>query len=432
MYGYYPDREWEDRDEVCKPAYYHEGRFLVRNVISSNLGIIAKQNDDKETVVIVTDLLSGQPVSGAQVNLYNFQQQNLYAGISDGNGMTRATTDYRPDFITAEVGEDVAYLKLDYASGLSLSRFDVNGVAARGGVKGQLYAERGVWRPGDSVFLNFVLEDRLLKLPPDYPISFEVYDVQGRLRESRTELPATGKMYALHFTTDRDDPTGNWRAVVKAGGQVYRKNLKIETVKPNRLKIDLDFGDEPLSASNNTITLSSAWLHGAIAKNLKADVELQLRQNYGGFEDWKDYIFHDPARRFRDNSTKKIFSGSLNEQGEVVFKMPELGNRLPGRLTASFKTRVFEPGGNFSVDNIRTQYLPFTHFAGLKLPKNRWGGNELAQNKEGALEFASVDPSGQAAAGRKLEVGIYKVRWRYWWQDSYDNVSRFNSSQHQQ
>ena len=46
--------------------------------------------------------------------------------------------------------------------------------------------------------------------------------------------------------------------------------------------------------------------------------------------------------------------------------------------------------------------------------------------------MASVDPAGGGVAGRRLSVGIYRVDWRYWWQDGNDNVARFASNQHQE
>lgn len=432
VYGYYDDHEWEDRDDVCKPAFYHRERFLLRNVLSSNIGIIAKQDEDRGTVVIATDLLSGRPLSGATVSLYDQQQQALFSGNTDASGFVKATTDFRPAFVTVSKNSDVGYLKLDWETALGLSRFDVSGVSATAGLKGVFYADRGVWRPGDSVFLNFVIEDRLAKLPDNYPVNFELYDARGRLLEERTVTPGAGNIYPLHLVTDRDDPTGNWRAVVKAGGQEYQRSLKIETVKPNRLSIDLNFGDQPLSSVNRSVRVKSSWLHGAPAAGLTADVEMQLRPRYDGFEDWPAYVFHDPARRSFDDSPNVVFDAALNGRGEASFSIPALNERLPGKMRAGFKTRVYEPGGNFSVDNIQTDYLPYPYLVGVRLPENRWGGQELPIGQASTVELAVVDPEGRPAAGRQLQVGLYEVRWRYWWQDNNDNVSRFNSNDHRE
>ena len=68
-------------------------------------------------------------------------------------------------------------------------------------------------------------------------------------------------------------------AELKAGGATFEKKLKIETVMPNRLKINLDFGNtDALGKKHNGIngTLTAKWLFGATAQNLKARVDAQL------------------------------------------------------------------------------------------------------------------------------------------------------------
>lgn len=47
-----------------------------------------------------------------------------------------------------------------------------------------IFGERGVWRPGDSVFLNFILDDRSKRLPEGYPITMELFNARGQLQET--------------------------------------------------------------------------------------------------------------------------------------------------------------------------------------------------------------------------------------------------------
>ena len=49
----------------------------------------------------------------------------------------------------------MGYLKLDDGSALSMSMFDVGGTETQDGLKGFMYGDRGVWRPGDSLFITF-------------------------------------------------------------------------------------------------------------------------------------------------------------------------------------------------------------------------------------------------------------------------------------
>ena len=75
-----------------------------------------------------------------------------------------------------------------------------------------------------------------------------------------------------------DAPTGIWSARVRVGGTTFYKPIRIETVKPNRLKIALDLGGERLTRSSleTPVKLQSNWLHGAPARELKARVTVTM------------------------------------------------------------------------------------------------------------------------------------------------------------
>lgn len=431
IYGYYDGFNWREQQNPCKPAYYNRDRFISQNVISSNLGLIAKRNPDKRTIIFATDLLNAAPRQGVSVKAYSYQQRELYSGLTDNEGRVEMTTKESPAFIVANLGNDAAYLDLSDEVGLPLSRFDIGGVEGAGGIKGAFYTERGVWRPGDSVFLNFVLEDRQQRLPANYPVEFTLTDAQGRVVERRSVLPAFDNgLYPLTFTTDAKDVTGNWSAVVKAGGKTYRCPLLIETVKPNRLSIDFETPAGGLTPNASRVTLTSKWLYGAPAANLKANVAMRVQARQADFPKWSDYTFADPARKLDQERAKDIFDGTLDAAGVTQITLPVSGGSMPGPVSASLSTKVFEPGGNFSIDNQTIPFDPYTVYAGVNIPKDDWGSRRVSRNGETSIDLATVDTNGEGVGGRKLSIGLYRVNWRYWWQDNYDNVARFNSSQH--
>ena len=88
-YYYYDGYMWEDRDDPCKPAYYGKRRAVAKNVLASNLGMIAKYGSGQQLNVTVTDLLEAKGISNAKVIVYNYQQQKLDEGSTDGNGMVQ-------------------------------------------------------------------------------------------------------------------------------------------------------------------------------------------------------------------------------------------------------------------------------------------------------------------------------------------------------
>ena len=106
----------------------------------------------------------------------------------------------------------------------------------------------------------------------------EIISPRGQLYKRLVQTNADDGFNVFRTATDADAPTGNWICRVKAGGATFEKKLKIETVMPNRLKINLDFGNVDALGKNANIngTLTARWLFGATAQNLKARVDAQL------------------------------------------------------------------------------------------------------------------------------------------------------------
>ena len=424
---------YRNRENACKREYYNRDHFVKRNVFASDLGLLAKRGKDKSVFVAVTDLHTTAPVGEVNLTFYDYQLQEVGKGRTDESGTTIVEDLSVPPFVVvARQGDRRAYLRMADGGTLSLSRFDVSGVEPQKGLKGYLYGERGVWRPGDSLFLNFVLEDKAGLLPPDHPLHFELKDPKGTLRHRYTTSESVNGVYALHCATSMDAPTGNWTAKVKVGGATFSKTLKIETVKPNRLKIKMDFGKERLTSSDRNLKgkLQVNWLHGAPGQNLKSKVEMTLLSTPTTFSNFKDFVFDDPARRIYPDP-QVLFNSKVDENGsaEVPLKLSTRGN-APGKLVARFKIRSYEAGGDFSTDNFSMDYYPYDEFVGVSIPTNRWGSKVL--NRKGDnVTFVCVDANGKPIAGKKLEVGLYRCDWRWWWdEDAADNVAQFNSADH--
>ncbi|MFK7808305.1 MAG: alpha-2-macroglobulin, partial [Saprospiraceae bacterium] len=427
---YYRGYRWEHQDNPCFPAFYRNQNFVRRNVLMSNLGLVAKRGKSGSLLVSVSDIRNTKPLSDVQLSFYNAQNQLIHTMQTDGDGIAKSNLDKKAHLVVAEKGGQKGYLRMTDGYSLSLSRFDVEGVERQEGMKGYIYGERGVWRPGDSLFLHFVLENQ--DLPDNHPIQFQLFDPRGQLQEERNTVNNVNKVYPLHINTRPDAPTGDWNAVVTIGGATFRKNIKIETVKPNRLKVNLDFGSDELLEANGNITadLQVNWLHGAPARNLKAKSELELKPVNTTFKKFKEYEFDDPTRRFR-GSPKVIFDGKLDNNGTASFSTKlNTNNKAPGLMQANIKTRAFETGGDFSTATQSMPYHPYENYAGVFLPKNEYNEKRLSIGESSNIDFVLVDREGKPKANRQLKVGIYRVSWRWWWDRDNENLSQYNSSNH--
>ncbi|RAJ24954.1 alpha-2-macroglobulin family protein [Pedobacter cryoconitis] len=425
---------WSDKDNPCTPSYYTSDKFASRNLLVSNIGLVAKRGNDNSMLIVATDLLTTKGLSGVTLELLDYQRQVIHTVKTDGDGMASFDLKRKPFLLVAKNGDERGYLKLDDGNSLPLSRFDVGGDVVQNGLKGLIYGERGVWRPGDSLFLSFILEDKLKKLPAAYPVTFELYNPQGQLVKKAISGASLNGFYAFRTATESTAPTGNWVAKVKAGGASFQKTLKIETVMPNRLKIGFDIGNRKYLGTGATATaaLSANWLFGAVGKNLKAKVDVNLNTMQTTFPGFDGYNFDNPTVNFV-SQVKTIFEGRLNENGMAAVNTNLNDNATaPGVLKANFTTKVFEAGGNFSIDNFSIPYHVFTNYYGIKAPEGEKLSGMLVTGKDHNFSIVNVNRDGKLIGGSKnVQVELYKVQWRWWWeQDTQNSFANFTQNEY--
>ncbi len=427
----YRQFDWSDRDNPCSSSYYTSNQYINRNILASNLGIIAKYSKDKQCHIAMSELTTLKPISGVQLQIYDYQQQLIATTTSNGSGLATIELSRPPAFIIAQHSQEYGYVNMADAHALGLSEFKVSGKTKTKGLDGMIYGERGVWRPGDTLFLNFVLEDPAGSLPTDHPIKFELRDSRSNIRFTETTSRHLGHIYHFPIPTRTNDPTGNWIATANVGGQKFSKTIKIETVKPNRLKIEFDIPDEKLNLAEDTpLMVKATWLHGAKANNLKVKMDIQLSASTTQFDGYSNYIFDDPARK-TDGLPQNILNDQLNGQGEKIFSIEPYDTWQPaGKIKANLKTRVFEKSGNYSEDNLTVDADIYNNYVGISIPKSRWGRSYLSNDGSSKIKFVSVDKDGKIASNRKVNIGIYEARWNWWYDRSNTGKYNYNSGTH--
>jgi hypothetical protein len=421
----YNAEDWQSRyrgrHDPCNPGYYqhfydHDIR-AARNVFVSDIGVVAKRGEDGTVLVAATDLRTASPLPGAAVTLRDYQQQTLAVGRTDGDGLVRLVVERPPFLAEVRQGRQSGFLRLDDGNALSMAHFDVAGSRSPKGLKGFLYGERGVWRPGDTLHLTFILQDPAGRLAAEHPVRFELVNPRGQVVQTVTRPGSEDGFSVFEIATPPDAPTGTYTGRVTVGGAVFAKSLKIETVMPNRLKIALDFGRDMLTASEAlSATLSSTWLHGATARHLEADVELALTARPTRFEGYPEFVFDDPTRRYA-TERQTIFDGTLDASGRArVTTRVTTGGAAPGMLRADFTTRVFEPGGAFSTDRFSLPFSPYRRYIGIRAPKGDRARGMLLTDTTHELNIVAVDAFGQPTGDGEVELKLYKIDWRWWWE----------------
>lgn len=425
-YEYPNGYNWDQADNPCDISYYNSSRFVSRNIINTSLGLLAKKGADNSYVVCVTDLSSASPVADCRVSLYNYQNQKIDSAQTDKEGFVKLRPEGTAFIVQAQKGNDRAWLKVADGTALSLSNFDVSGQHVQMGVKGFIYGERGVWRPGDNVYLSLILEDKLNVLPIGHPIVAQLIDPNGNTIQTLKGSIGKNNINCFTFKTAEDAPTGYWNAIFRVGGLTFTQTLRIETVKANRLAISLTFPNEKVignGVSSAPVQVATKWLNGAPTSNLKAITEVRLYNANGGFPEYPDYTFSDQSKYF-EPSSETLFDGTTDASGNYSFNLKKLTtDNAPGILNASFTTRIFENGGDFSINTQTIRYSPYTEYVGIRLPES--DDNWYSTQNPVRLNGLTLSPTGKKSGNAVIKIEVFKLNWHWWWDSEDENISSY-------
>ena len=420
----YDYKEYHYEGEYGDPNgfYYYNYVEQKKNIVVSDLAVTAKMGRNDLVDVFVFNISDAKPASGAEVTAYSYQRQEICKGTTDSKGHVQLQCANRPTFVVAsdrKGGKSV--IKLKDGNALSYSRFNVSGESVEKGVAAFAYSNRGVWRPGDELQLNLMLNDMESSVPDDYPVVLEVIDATGRLYAKQVNSKPVNDIYCFKVPTNVSDETGLWTARFKVGTNTVTKNLRVETVKPNRLEIKMDLPEMVSLSRKEQVSLNSKWLNGLKANGLEAQVDLMLRSSETTFKNFANYSFVNETDSF-DPYEISLFSGQLNAEGNASVGFGPLEDVYTSQMiNGTYVVKVFEQGGDFSIASFTSKISPYERYVGVNLPETSSKyGSYYDTEKDWTFNIAVVNENGTVCQSVvPLEYALYKLD-SYWWWSSED------------
>ena len=421
---------WEDRDDPSKITYYLESsRRVSSNIFVSNFGITAKGGKSNFYDVVVTNILTALPESGVNVKFYDYQMQLITEEKTDADGFVKTKLSRSPSFLVVEKDNRMGYLRMRDNTALSLSSFDVGGVKSSKGVKGYIYGERGVWRPGDTLNISLMLQDADGTLPAGHPITMYLNTPRGQRYAQRVQkYDPSNCIYSFRIPTSVDDQTGNWHVSFAVGRSAFHKSLSVETVKPNRMKVQLSTKNPVLSAGKSEhVSVHSEWLHGGRAAGKNVNVTMRYRRNPTPFPKYSDYIFESPSVNEFTSQESTVIESETDDEGNVsdFINIPDLSG-APGMLQATFTTRVDEGTGDNSVNYTNVPLSTYSRYVGVKYPIKP-GFKYVFTNRDQSFPIVLLDENGKPVNGDGLTFKLYRMRWHWWWDSDEDEEEGYYS-----
>ncbi|MGL4392381.1 MAG: alpha-2-macroglobulin family protein [Fusobacteriaceae bacterium] len=412
------DADYSFANDSEKNTFF--SRSNVKKLISlSNIGVIVEKNREGFNVIAM-DIMASKPMSGATVKALSFNKQILETVSTNFDGEAFLSGNSKIFAIIVEKNGESSILKLE-DNILSLDGFSIGGIISEG-IKAFIYTERGVYRPGDEINLSVIARNEKSKFPGNLPIRVNVFSPTGKkFIENKVIDAGINGFYSYNLKTKTDSETGIWTVKFEIGSSEFVKNVPVETVVPNTIRLKSDLKDKiDLSKINGiNINFDSQYLFGAPAGNLKYKIDLSVREAEIDFEKYKNYTFKNPSNYIFSYSDSK--DGSLDAQGKdsVYFSTSPFDN-VATKLTGEFSIRVIQDDGRPLIQRKKVELNKVNSYVGIETPSRSYVSLDSKLN----LAVVSVNDDGsKLLSGRKLRYTIYRNSYSWWW--DYDNYSAF-------
>lgn len=393
---------------------------VSKNLIFSNIALSA-QNLNKQLVVHARDFSKNEALENVKIELVSKQNQILQSQNTDSNGDAKFQIQEDDEILYILASKENQISVLRFSNPLSTDGYDVEGDQNHEMIKAFIYTDRGVYRAGDSVHLSVVARENTN--PLKHPINFTLINPKNQKIIENQILKSQNDIYYTQINLDKNAINGLYRANFNIAGVEFSKDILVQSVVPNRIKVELN-ADENRSLDNGSLNyeLSSKYLFGALASNLKYQSVVYFSpKNYHNSK-YKDYIFTNPSSLIISASADD--KGNLDEKGRVQssVEIPEnILNSQGYNFNARIVSEVFEKGGR-SVKAVKDVNLNrYDYFVGMKALANSY----VSEGE--TIDFYAIvsDLKEKLVSGKTLEYRIYQNDYYWWWDyDSYDEFLR--------
>ncbi len=372
--------------------------------------------------VLTRSLATAAPKAGIEVRLIARNNEILATRTTaaDGHvkfdpGLARGLGGMAPGLVVAsDATADYNFLDLG-STPFDLTDRGVKGRDAPNALDAYIYAERGVYRSGETVNVTTLLRDPRGRAAAGIPLTLVTKRPDG-VEYKRASVADQG-LGARAWSIDLlpGVATGTWRVQVYAdpkGAPIGETNFLVEDYVPERLDLTLKPKDA-FARLNQTakIDVEARYLYGAPGAGLDVSGDVTLRAvEDGAVPDMPGYVagLQDEEFEAVKNDLEDVVT--TDDKGKATIEVPIPDAQGPRPLEAKIILRAGETGGR-AVE--RTVVLPVRSGSGLIAVKNNF--DNLAEGSTATFDVVTLGPNGERVARHGLQWSLYRVSNDYQW-----------------
>jgi uncharacterized protein YfaS (alpha-2-macroglobulin family) len=401
-----------------------DGTLATQWFIVSDMGLTAFSGNDG-IHVFVNSLASTAAVAKAEVRLVARNNEILASRKTDDSGhvlfeagLARGEGGLSPALLTVtSENADYAFLSLK-TNAFDLTDRGVSGRVVPAGADAFVYAERGVYRSNETVYLTALLRDGQGNAMAGGPLTLVIERPDG-VEFRRAALPdqgAGGRSMAVPLNSAV--PTGTWR--VRAftdpkGSAVGETTFMVEDYIPERIEFDVSAKEKMIKADVPVeLRVAGKFLYGAPASGLQLEGDMLVAPVASGRPGYPGYQFGVADEETASNERTPIENlPEADANGVATF--PVSLAKAPSSTRpqeAQIFVRMVETGGR-AVE--RKLVLPVAPEAALIGIKPLFADRSVAEGDNAEFDVVFVGPDGKQLPRDGLRYELLKIESRYQW-----------------
>ena len=389
--------------------------------VVSDLGLTAFSGHDG-VHVFVRSLASAAPVEGTEVRLIARNNEVMATLKTDAKGhakfdpgLSRGDGGMAAGLVTAQLKDDYGFLDLQQTA-FDLTDRGVSGRVAPKGLDAYLYAERGVYRPGETVYVTALLRDARSNVVAGLPLTIVVRRPDGMEYRRQVVQDQGGGGRAISVPLLSGAPVGTWRIAAYSDPKrpaIGETTVLVEDYVPERLEINIEPKAKLIQSGQDAeIDVNVRYLYGAPGADLSVSGEVTIRRAkesaIPGFSGYTVGLSDEPVE-----ATKNDFeSSTTDEDGKaalsISLKEPE--TNLP--LEAEFVISASETGGRAVTRSVTLPIVPKGIAIGVK---PAFDANEIGNGDTAKFGVILATGQGKRLARSGLKWQLSRITRNYQW-----------------
>jgi uncharacterized protein YfaS (alpha-2-macroglobulin family) len=410
---------------VKSPEVSYERREPAGYLMSvSRSNVVVKRTLDS-ALVWVTDLLSGQPVSGASVTLYNETQDEMGTDLTDEQGVSTASFDthnmWNALYAIVEREGDLAVSSTLWNQGISPWEFGIQTDFYDDPNTALFYTDRPIYRPGQKVYFKGIVrldDDAHYSLPPaNTEMEVIVEDSQGReVYQETLKLSDMGTVWG-ELTLDEEASLGYYRIRALYDDTGFGASFRVaEYKKPEyQVEVQSDY-DHYVQGDTINVTADATYYFGGPVTNAQVRWAV-LSQDYyfqwdgPGWYNWREYEWRGYGYYEDDYYSgygKLIAEGTGETDGEGRFTFSVPADIADKTNSQAFTLEVTVVDINDQEVSNRTQAVVHKGMFYIGLSPRRYVGQV---DKETEIDVKVVDLEQEPVVEQSVQIVFLNRRW---------------------